>query len=135
MGIGEIPFADKFSPIENSDGDFDPDIKHYIRWKLFRSCLKTDVSFIEAKRIPEEIADILSKEFIRRHIVDAALNKDVGRGDSLIYFNKRADTFECINLKEVAELIEKPWEYQEKIKELKKRMREFEGLPFHVTVK
>lgn len=135
ISIGEIPFADRFSPIENSDGDFDPDIKHYIRWNLFSSCLKTDVFFIEEKRIPEEIAGILSKEFIRRGIVDAALNKEVGRGDMIMYNNKRTDTFEFINLKEVAELIENPWKYREKIKELKKSMREFEGLPYYLTDK
>ena len=122
-GISEIAFEKTFS----KGGA----IKHYIRWQLFRSCLKTDVSFIVTGRIPEEIDDLLFKESIERLMADATLNEEFLRSPDM-YLNKRMDAYGKAlfeeSCEELAEAMKNPEKFPEKIKELKGGARESEEL-------
>jgi hypothetical protein len=115
-GISEIAFEKTFSKGgENSDNN--GAIKHYIRWQLFRSCLKTDVSFIVTGSIPEEIDDLLSKESINRLKADATLNGEFEFLRSYIK-NKRMDAYRKAISEELFEAFRNPGKFDEKIKEL-----------------
>ena len=78
-GISERAFEKTF-PDSGEISDYAPSIKHYIRWQLFRSCLKTDSSYVKDE-IPEEILEMVSYENTKRECVDICFNSNNGQNN------------------------------------------------------
>ncbi|KAF5432768.1 hypothetical protein C5S36_07970 [Candidatus Methanophagaceae archaeon] len=128
------PYTSGKSSESGEKSDYDPTVKHYIRWELFRSCLKTDISFLDVERISEEIEEMIEKENATRAAADAAVKtRDAKTFREIAYLiNRRYDAIRTISfyeeLEELAEVMKNPEKYPEKIKELNKIAREGEEL-------
>jgi hypothetical protein len=112
-GISELAFEKTFSrdKREGENKDYDASIKHYIRWQLFLSCLKTDVSFIVAGGLSEEIDDLLSKERSNRLRADATLNGAFELLNDWYVKNKRVDAYLKALSEELNEAFMNPTEF------------------------
>ena len=80
-------------------------IKHHLRWELFRTALKTDVSFLDTGKITEEIDEMLTEERIRRSLA-ALLAVDFGK-----------------KIERTVEIMNNPEKHPEEIKELVEKAR------------
>jgi hypothetical protein len=80
-------------------------IKHYIRWELFRSCLKTDIFFLDKEMLSEEIEEMITKERISRSLAAICAS------DSEKEFEEKV------------EVLKNPEKHPEEIKELVKKAR------------
>ena len=82
-------------------------LKHYLRWELFRFCLKMDIFFLGTKEITEEIDEMLTGEEINRSL--AAINASaVEKG---------------LTPEEFVEIMKNPDKHPTEIKELAEKAR------------
>jgi len=128
------PYTSRVNSESGEKSDYDPSVKHYIRWELFRSCLKTDIPLLDKERISEEIERMIVKENATRAVADAAFKtRDAQTFGEIGYIlNRRFDAVMAARweegVKEFEDLMKHPAKYPEKIKELKEMARECEEL-------